>query len=84
MRNKTDKGFELRYWRLSYRRKFIRALWIAPAVLLFLLFPAEYAILGIPRNDLIVVVLVLAAIQAAFNYHKWKQEERSANNTDDG
>jgi len=33
MANKVDKGFELRYWRLSYRRKFIRTLWMIPFLL---------------------------------------------------
>lgn len=28
--NKVDKGFEVLYWRLSYRRKFIRTLWLMP------------------------------------------------------
>ena len=27
---KIDKGFELDYWKLSYRRKFIRTLWLIP------------------------------------------------------
>lgn len=26
--DKVDKGFELIYWKLSYRRKFIRTLWL--------------------------------------------------------
>ena len=29
MKNKVDKGFELAYWNLSYRRKLIRTLWQA-------------------------------------------------------
>ena len=28
--DKVDKGFELIYWKLSYRRKFIRTLWLIP------------------------------------------------------
>ena len=30
MSQKVDKGIELCYWKLSYRRKFIRTLWIIP------------------------------------------------------
>jgi hypothetical protein len=60
MSDKTDKGFELSYWKLSYRRKFVRTLWGAPAVLLLLLFPADFAFFGIPRNIFIVIALASA------------------------
>ena len=30
----VDKGFELIYWNLSYRRKFIRTLWMIPILIL--------------------------------------------------
>ena len=36
--NKVDKGFELVYWKLSYRRKFIRTLWMIPWTIVALIF----------------------------------------------
>lgn len=36
--NKVDKGFELVYWELSYRRKFIRTLWMIPWTIVSLIF----------------------------------------------
>ena len=36
--NKVDKGFELVYWKLSYRRKFIRTLWTIPWMIASLIF----------------------------------------------
>lgn len=30
MGRKVDKGFQLIYWKLSYRRKFLRTLWWTP------------------------------------------------------
>ena len=33
----VDKGFELRYHKLSYRRRFIRTLWLIPWMILILI-----------------------------------------------
>lgn len=35
---KIDKRFELIYWILSYRKKFIRTLWMAPLFVIILAF----------------------------------------------
>ena len=63
-----DKGFALNYWKLSYRRHFLRMLEIAPLVLLLLL--PDW-------NQLIVVMLVLFVAQARYNYYKWKVSKPS-------
>ena len=36
-KEKIDKGFSFSYWRLSYRRKFIRTLWFIPLAVLVIL-----------------------------------------------
>lgn len=74
MSEKVDKGIEVCYWKLSYRRKLIRTLWMIPVliminIVLYKEFPAySYA-------RLIGVILFLPVfIQAAYNYKKWKNE----------
>lgn len=78
-RDRTDKGFELIYWNLSYRRKFIRTLWLAPIVILMCLILAiKMPIFG----SSVVTILGIAAIistsvgQLIYTYHKWKKEKR--------
>ena len=73
--NKVDKGFELVYWKLSYRRKFIRTLWIIPWAIVSLIFIQivgrnyKYTILAG------IIYLVILPIQAIYNYKKWMKEE---------
>ncbi|MEJ8555147.1 hypothetical protein [Tepidibacter sp. Z1-5] len=64
---KVDEGFELFYWNLSYRRKFIRTLWCSPVLLL---------LVPICPNKVIVFCCILFVIQAIYNYKKWKSEEK--------
>lgn len=76
MKNKVDKGFELIYWKLSYRRKFIRTLWFTP--LTFLLIPFMFLIgdkLFINRIMPILLSLVYIG-QLIYTYIKWKKEEK--------
>ena len=73
--NKVDKGFELVYWKLSYRRKFIRTLWMIPWTIVSLIFiqivgkNSKYTILAG------IIYLVILPIQAIYNYKKWMKEE---------
>lgn len=71
-KGKVDKGFELLYENLSYRRKFIRTLWLIP--------------IGIVVGILITYMNVIASLfywlmfiinavkQLKDNYTKWKNE----------
>lgn len=73
---KIDKGFEPIYWNLSYRRKFIRTLWMIPFVIL-----AIMLIWATWKSVLITSIFAVAMIcgeiiQASYTYKKWK-------NTDD-
>lgn len=83
MADKIDKGFSLSYWKLSYRRKFIRTLWMLPICIVVLVFfylssPQDTLVLGI-----LVLALIVSIIQLVYNYVKWKAEERNRKNTTD-
>ena len=72
---KVDKGFVLLYWKLSYRRKFYRTLWMLPFCLL-----ACYLIYnffgGYPIFFSIVLYVALALAfltQLIYTYIKWKR-----------
>ncbi|MBZ4670747.1 MAG: hypothetical protein JG769_1051 [Oscillospiraceae bacterium] len=76
MDNKVDKGFELMYWRLSYRRKFIRTLWMTPFLLgtIILIFVSPLNIVYAVAISIILLVIFL--IQLIYNYKKWKRTEK--------
>lgn len=73
----VDKGFELSYHNLSYRRKFIRTLWNIPfaIVALYLMYK-----MGHTTDRLLIWAVVFAvsiSLQARFNYKKWKEKTKS-------
>jgi len=76
MRNGTDQGFEFAYWKLSYRRKFIRTLWMSPLILFPLLLPADHSLMGVPREGLLWILASVTLAQACYTYVKWRKEER--------
>lgn len=70
---KVDKGFELVYWKLSYRRKFIRTLWMIPyAVITLILIWWLYRSIII-TSILAVVIVVTEVVQLIYTYKKWKK-----------
>ncbi len=83
MSQKSDKGFKHSYWNLSYRRKFIRTLWITPFLFLFFLLPPEFQLLGLDRNQAIALLFVLLVVQALYNYKKWKSLEQPSGSDND-
>ena len=73
MKNKVDKGFELVYWNLSYRRK----LWQAPICLLLIVFTI---LIGdsLFINRIVPLLLVIVYIwQLIYTYSKWKNYKES-------
>lgn len=74
---KKDKGFVLNYHKLTYRRRLIRCLWEIPLVsIIYLalywfsdLTSNEYKILGF-------IFLFLVLLDIAYNYVKWKNNEK--------
>lgn len=75
MGKKVDKGFQLIYWKLSYRRKFIRTLWTIP---IFIIAIGIIIFLG---NGIFVsrimplILIILFILQIIYNYILWKKEE---------
>lgn len=72
---KIDKGFAFGYWKLSYRRKFIRTLWMFP-VLVITIFSLQVmcdSSLFTYVSEIVLVLLFI--IQAIYNYKKWRTEE---------
>ena len=74
---KNDNGFELVYWNLSYRRKFIRSLWITP----FLIF---VIILGWVTWESALVAAIFTILgfgilitQVIYNYKRWKDTDNN-------
>lgn len=71
-KEKIDKGFELLYENLSYRRKFIRTLWLIPIGI----------VIGIVITYISIIVsifywiwfIIVAIKQLKYNYTMWKNE----------
>lgn len=76
--NKVDKGFQLIYWKLSYRRKFIRTLWMTPfaIIAIALMFLAGGSILINTVLSLLIVIMYLT--QLIYTYAKWKKDKQSS------
>ncbi|WP_377890137.1 hypothetical protein [Alkalihalobacillus sp. R86527] len=75
-KEKKGKGFAFNYYKLSYRRKFIRTLWIAPFATIIILALYWYGTLPVSKIIIILVILfILLLVQLAYNYIKWKKEE---------
>ena len=78
----VDKGFELIYFNLSHRRKFIRTIWITVFGLIFI--PLISCILRDVKTPIFSVftwliifellIIVVGAIQAIYEYRKWQAE----------
>ncbi len=79
MKNGKDKGFCFLYFDLSYRRKFIRTLWMIPFCLLPLRMPENAKVLGIEKSIWIVLILVSLFWQLIYTYKKWNAIERDGN-----
>lgn len=76
MSRKVDKWFHLNYWKLSYRRRFVRNLWMLPLLMVI------YGIL-IMRGDstltcriIPIILLVSSVFELIYNYLKWKKTEK--------
>ena len=71
----VDKGFQLNYYKLSYRRRFIRTLWVIPWIISILIL---FYLLHTPAYILVPMAIgfgVMEYIQAFVNYKKWKEDE---------
>lgn len=76
MSKKVDKGFQLIYWKLSYRRKFIRTLWSIPIFVIsigIIIFLGNGIFMSIVMP---LILIILFIIQLIYNYIKWKKDEQ--------
>ena len=75
MSKKVDKGFQLIYWKLSYRRKFIRTLWTIP---IFIISIGIIVFLGngiFISRIMPIIFIIIFILQIIYNYTMWKKEE---------
>ena len=80
----VDKGFELIYFNLSHRRKFIRTVWIT-VIGVFILLPVMFFlnkkyVPSFPVSNLAfflteAFILIVGLIQALYEFRKWKSEK---------
>ena len=71
----TDKGFHLLYWGLSYRRKFLRTLWILCLTPLLLLVPERDGFHRMSSEFWFVTVLITGVAQLIYTYVMWRNVE---------
>jgi len=76
--NKVDKGFEINYWKLSYRRKFLRTIYIGLplCILAIIILPKMYK----DNNKqffFIMLIIGTELIQLIYTYYKWKKEVKN-------
>lgn len=76
MSEKVDRGTELCYWKLSYRRKLIRTIWMIPfdslALLLFYKTFHSVILTWIAGGWMFLLLF----IQLVYNYKKWEREKK--------
>jgi hypothetical protein len=72
--DKKDKGFELIYFKLTYRRRFIRVLWGIPIVsLLYLVIYLQGGLISTELKYIGIAFFLIFAIEITYNYVKWKK-----------
>lgn len=82
MDRKKEDRFHLFNLGLSYRRKYIRTLWLIPfAFLLFFIWPGHQGIWGLLKFLLFMFIVVGIPMQALYYLWQWKKEEFN-NNSD--
>lgn len=70
-----DKGFELFYYNLSNRRKFIRTLWLFPFMVLAAAL-VHWRFSNVITTIVVSIVMLAVWIgQAVVTYRNWKKEE---------
>jgi hypothetical protein len=74
-----DKGFCLYYYKLSYRRKLRRTLWLMAAAIIGTVALAMISEGNVARTyGLILAAAVIGSWQARYCYYKWKSESSAA------
>lgn len=76
MFRRTGKEPFFSYWSLTYRKKFLRSLWMFPFAFIFFLLPADLIYFGLSRNALTAIVFIFLLIQIGYTFYRWKTTER--------
>ena len=74
---KIDIGFELVYWNLSYRRKFIRSLWITPFLIFVIILGWVTWESALVAAIFTILGLGILIIQLIYNYKRWKDTDNN-------
>lgn len=76
-KEKIDKGLVFAYHKLTYRRKMIRTLWIAPVLIGCLLFIYKVEVLSTNVNFYFTIICCVGYVgQFFYNFYKWRQYEQ--------
>jgi len=75
MLKNVNRKFKFSYFRLNYKEKFIRTLWVTPLILLLFLIPSEYMPVGNSKTTMIIICSIIYIIQLTYTYFMWKKWE---------
>lgn len=75
-KKKTDKGSQFVYYALSYRRKFIRTLWVFPLIaIIFVVFFYSTEVSTTFKVICSIIMIIVFLGQLGYNYYMWKTKE---------
>lgn len=72
-----DEGFCLLYYRLSYRRRFLRDLKLTPLCFIIFVLPQipGFYLTPASRFGTFLFLLMVSGVSAIYNFRKWKPNE---------
>ena len=74
-REKIDEGFAFCFWKLSYRRKFIRTLWMLPLLIIAIFYLHITFKSNLLTGIIGIILSTIFILQAVYYYKKWKMEK---------
>lgn len=72
MKNGPDSGFN--YWKLNYKKKFYRTLWMIPVTIFLTIQMLLSESSSQPILILVPALFVTLIVQLLYTYFKWKNE----------
>lgn len=72
----VDKGFEIYYYNLSYRRRFIRTLWMIPWIILVLGIGYLFRISIFQLIIWGIALIIILIMQLVDNFKEWRKERK--------
>lgn len=76
---KVNKGVQIIYGKLSYRRKFIRSLWMIPGTIIAVLLVWRINYDTVTKIIWSILLIIIHIIELIYNYLKWKKDESTQN-----